>query len=653
MFEPPSDYPAMSSAGAQIYEFGDYRVDALRRLLTDGDGKRVELTGKAFDALIYFLQHPGIVIDRSTLLDALWPDTVVEENNLNQTVAALRRALGHDCITTVPRRGYQFTAEVSRPSKASVIEPDDGDAHVSRRPVVALLAGSFVVVVAYVLFSVMSQPSDDVQTAPKVAVLPCDNLSPDTKDAYLALSLHQEILQQLGKFGGLLVVSRSSMMNYAEDRPPVPQIAEQLGATAVMECSVRYSAGRVVVTAQLIDPDTDSQIWSQSFPGNLADVSVVVDIQAEIATQVAGALGVDYLPAEQRRLETAPTESLDAYVEYLRARQSVTWGGYTIGYSNDDFHRHINQAIDADPEFALAYSDRAIGHLSRSMDALIEHDGAGEPDAIDDTPDQILALARQDADRALELDPTIGRAHAVLGAVEHISGNTQSAHARFRQAIESSPNDAEILSLVVGFYLRGGQQREALELLAHIKRLDPVDRDVAFYFYLAGDRKTALQLLRRMLTFNPDDAYIHALIGYCLAIDGMAEAAEPALRLAEELYRRDPQVSQQGLSMGMLSTFAYSYSRIGLADDVQRLSEQFIRVSDTVPPNPMRQAEIYLALGNTDRAYDVLSAIAERPLPPFVSLQLDFVLNTYNDPLLDEPRFVALRRKLGSEAFPE
>ncbi len=81
----------MSSEGSRIYEFGDYRVDAIRRVLTDDNGNRIEVTGKAFDALIYFLEHPGVVIDRSTLLGALWPDTVVEENNLNQAVAVLRR----------------------------------------------------------------------------------------------------------------------------------------------------------------------------------------------------------------------------------------------------------------------------------------------------------------------------------------------------------------------------------------------------------------------------------------------------------------------------------------------------------------------------------------------------------------------------------
>ena len=643
----------MSSPGSKIYEFGDYRVDPARRVLTDANGQRIELTGKAFDTLLYFLKHPGIVIERSTLLSALWPDTVVEENNLNQAVTVLRRALGRDYITTVPRRGYQFTAAVHQNADLAHVVVSGGESPPSRKLPAVLAAGILVVAVAYALFGSISNGPADARRSPKVAVLPCDNLSPDTEDAYLALSLHQEILEQLGKLGGLLVVSRSSMMNYLADRPPVPEIAELLDATAVMECSVRYSAGEIVVTAQLIDPETDSPLWLQSYPGDLAEVSTVIDIQADIATQVAAALGVDYLPAEQQRLEKMPTASVDAYAEYLKAKQSVTWGGYTLGYSNDDFHRHINQAIEADPGVELAYSARAIGHLSRAMDALIAHPRARGPDPNRDTPEQLLALARQDANTALDLDPAIGRAHAVLGAVEHILENRESAHAHFRRAIDSSPNDAEILSFVVGFYLRGGQQRAALELLTHIKRLDPVDRDVGFYFYLARDRQTAMQLLRRMLKLNPDDAYVHSLIGYCLALDGIAEQAETSLRLAEELHRRDAQVSQQGLSAGGLCSLAYAYGRIGLADDVQRLAEQFIRIADSEPVHPMRQAEIQLALGNIDRAYDVLSVMAERPLPPFVSLQLDFVLNTYNDPVLEEPRFVALRRNLGGEAFPD
>ncbi|MEN7343619.1 MAG: winged helix-turn-helix domain-containing protein [Pseudomonadota bacterium] len=642
----------MSNAGSQTYAFDSFRLDPIRRVLTDGDGNRVELTGKAFDALIYFLEHPGVVIDRSTLLAALWPDTVVEENNLNQAVAVLRRTLGHDYITTVPRRGYQFSANVRRQHDAPAGDTKVGHSVPSRRIAFLMIAGLVVLAIGIALLG-GNKTLVGEQGAPKIAVLPCDNLSPNAEDAYLALSLHQEILTQLQKLRGLLVVSRSSMMQYAETRPPVPEIAGLLNAAAVMECSVRSLGGQVVVTAQLIDPENDASFWSGSYEGDLAEASTMFRIQSEIATQVAGALGVDFLPVEQQRLERAPTASMAAYADYLKAKQSVTWGGYSLGYSEDAFHRYINQAIESDPEFALAYSDRAIGHLSRATDAFMAHDGDSSIDANAISADALLSLARNDATAALNLDPTLGRAHAVLGATNQIGGDQESAQFHFRRAIELSPNDAEILSFIVGFYLRDGRQADALPLLAQIRRLNPVDRDVAFYFYLAGDRNTALQLLRRMLKLDPDDPYIHALIGYCLAIDEVAEEAESALRLAEELYRRDRRVSQQGLSAGMLSTLAYAYSRIGQADDVRRLTQQFMQVAENASVNTMRWVEIHIALGDVDRAYEVATELVKRPLPAFVSLELDFVLNTYNDPIFDEPRFAELRRELGGQAFPD
>ena len=103
----------------QIYEFGDFRVDARRRVLLRLDGRTLPLTPKAFDTLLYMVQHADAVLEKGMLMNAIWPDTTVEENNLNQSISALRRALGgdrndHRYIVTVPGRGYQFVASVQQ-----------------------------------------------------------------------------------------------------------------------------------------------------------------------------------------------------------------------------------------------------------------------------------------------------------------------------------------------------------------------------------------------------------------------------------------------------------------------------------------------------------------------------------------------------------
>jgi DNA-binding winged helix-turn-helix (wHTH) protein len=116
---------------SDLFEFGGFRLDRRRRLLIAPDGEPASVNAKAFDVLAYFLQHPGQIIDRSTLLDTLWPDTVVEENNLSQAVVALRRVLGDGFIATVPSRGYQFVAEVRTVDEQ--VEGDIGEGHASAR----------------------------------------------------------------------------------------------------------------------------------------------------------------------------------------------------------------------------------------------------------------------------------------------------------------------------------------------------------------------------------------------------------------------------------------------------------------------------------------------------------------------------------------
>jgi tetratricopeptide (TPR) repeat protein len=178
-------------------------------------------------------------------------------------------------------------------------------------------------------------------------------------------------------------------------------------------------------------------------------------------------------------------------MRFLRARDALTEGGYSLGYSSDAFHHYIERAIAADPECAAAYAYRAFGQLSRTLDALqAARLGPGRgpvPEAVENE----LAIVRRDAERALELDPDLGRAYALASAVDALTGETAAERERFARAVELSGNDAEILAFVTGFYLREGRRAEALDLLDRIRRLNPIDHDVGYFFYLAGDRRPA------------------------------------------------------------------------------------------------------------------------------------------------------------------
>jgi DNA-binding winged helix-turn-helix (wHTH) protein len=212
------------------YEFGDFRLEAGRRLLLRR-GVPVALTSKVFDTLLYLVRHQGKIIAKDDLMRAVWPDTVVEENNLNQSISTLRRVLGENrgenhYIATVPGRGYHFI------------------------PAVAVSAG-------------LAPPNAGCVT---VAVLPFHNLSADPDREYLADGLTEEVIAALGQIdpGHLSVIGRTTMMSYKHARKTLAEISHELDAAYLVESSIRSERGRLRITS---NPD------SRARPGaDLVDV---------------------------------------------------------------------------------------------------------------------------------------------------------------------------------------------------------------------------------------------------------------------------------------------------------------------------------------------------------------------------------------------
>ena len=151
--------------------------------------------------------------------------------------------------------------------------------------------------------------------ANSIAVLPFDNLSPDPDDAYFAVGIHEEILSQLTKLGDLRVASRTSVQGYAGTQKPTPEIARELNVETVLDGSVRYADGQVLVTVHLSDGATNATLWSESYEHEFSNIFA---IQSEIALNVARALKAELLPAERERVTRVPTTSLRAYDLYLR-----------------------------------------------------------------------------------------------------------------------------------------------------------------------------------------------------------------------------------------------------------------------------------------------------------------------------------------------
>ncbi len=205
-----------------VYDFESFRLDAGRRVLTDAAGKAVQLAPRVFDTLLYLVDHAGELVEKSALLEAVWPDVTVEENSLTQNISTLRRVLGdtpgeNRFIVTAPGRGYRFVAKTSA-GKAEA------------KPTPAQQSGPAVIVPGAI-----ASPALVDQFRASVAVMPFANLTGDPSKEYFSDGMADEIINLLAKNPGLKTPSRMSTFAYKGRNVDARQAAEDLGVDAVLE----------------------------------------------------------------------------------------------------------------------------------------------------------------------------------------------------------------------------------------------------------------------------------------------------------------------------------------------------------------------------------------------------------------------------------
>ncbi len=447
----------MAVSAQPVYRFNGFRLDPARRLLYGVDGQAIPLKPKVFATLLYLVERPGELVAKDGLLEAVWPHVIIEENNLNKAISTLRQVLGetrdeHRFIVTEPGRGYRFVASVEvlpagptplppAPTETA-IRPDTDAAPTltarhaleSKRPqlnvtAVAIAAVCAVAAIgAYWFMTVPAESADTATPAPlanSIAVLPFDNLSPDPDDAYFAVGLHEAILSQLTNIGEMHVIARASVQGYDGTQKSIPVIARELNVETVLDGSVRYADGEVLVTMHLSDGATNTSMWSDSYEREFA---TIFTIQNDIALQVARALRAELLPAERERVTRAPTTSLPAYSLYLQAaaRQRRGTGDELLLAISD-----IEQALALDNDFAAAW---VLDANLRSVAPIYDPERSPEH----------LSQAEQAARRALDLNPDLGAAHAALGFVRAVKADWAGGEAAFREARRRNASPAEI-----------------------------------------------------------------------------------------------------------------------------------------------------------------------------------------------------------------
>jgi TolB-like protein/Tfp pilus assembly protein PilF len=361
-------------------------------------------------------------------------------------------------------------------------------------------------------------------TAPEksIAVLPFESLSADQSNAYFVSGMQDMILTSLSKLEGLKVISRTSTERYASRPENLRQVGAELGVASILEGSVQRAGDRVLINLQLIDARTDAHLWAESYERQVADV---FSVEREVAGAVATALRATLMPAQAAGMGRAPTDDPAAYDLYLRGEYETR----KFFASNNDVDirgaiAHYEQAVAADPRFALAFARLARARL------LLYWSGNGT------VPDEAVATAARDAAaHALQLAPGLPEAELAMADVEYrLDLDFAGALASYDAVLAQRPQSVDALSGKAQALRRLGRYDESIAAFSAAMAIDPRDSapatDRGITRFLAGDLEAAEADLRRSLRMNRDDHYAATYLTFLLAFrDGEPGTALDAI----------------------------------------------------------------------------------------------------------------------------
>lgn len=494
-------------AGSRQYVFGEFRLDARQRALFRNQ-ELVALEPKTLETLLYLVERRGQIVNKSELLEAVWPETFVEEVSLARNVSLLRKALsdhqdGHVFIETIPKRGYRFVAPVEikdLPSTQTELTPIP-ESHSSepgipleqyipsfRRKWVWMLAvaGICIGVLGWIYLRLWPRPRP-----PLIVVLPVQNLTGDATREYVADGLTEELIAKLGSLGSdkLSVIARTSAMTYKNSSKTVAQVGRELGVNYVVESSVRQWGDRVRITAQLIRVRDESHLWVRDYDSSGQDL---LTIEEEIGRDVANEIGsrLTAAPAKPpKRTHAIKREAYEAYLQgrYFYSRRGLANFQKAIGY--------FQQAIQMDPEYAAAYAGLA--------DAYSDEGFWGG------TPNEVILKAKAAVARALELDDSSSEAHDTLGGIANVyDWDWTKADAEHRRALELNPNNALAHLAYAAYLVAVGQREKTREEVRKAQSLDPLSPFFraagGLFLYFAGYREEGIQQNLKAVELAPD-----------------------------------------------------------------------------------------------------------------------------------------------------
>ena len=645
----------MPKRSRPLYDFGPFRLDPERhRLLRNGEP--VHLPPKSCEALVVLVQNAGKLLERETLMQAVWADAFVEDANLTVTISHLRKTLGQNSemaeyIETIPRVGYRFVAEVREAfeePKSLIIEKHTQSRTVIEeellpdpQPVFAeslivrpastfagilpltinvgpvRIAVAAVLVLALGSFMYFRRGNEGAATASNLsgygirslAVLPPRSLSTESENPALSLGIADALVTRLGGIRKLVVRPTSAIVRYADASQDPLKAGRALGVDAVLDGTLQRDHGRTRVTLRLLNVANGAQLWAANF--DEADTDVFT-LQDSISQQLGNALYSDLSQNEKAQLSKQRTANPEAYALYLK-------GNYFWSKRGEEAVKSIHyyrQAIELDPNFAEAYAALA---------------------AVDATGANPSPEAEALIQKALQLDDTLAEAHATLAFIRMFHHwDWETADRELDRAIELDPNSPTAHHWK-GVYLSiRGRLDEAKVEMNHALELDPLSliimADIGQLHYFAHEYDQALDYCNRALALDPEFWPAHEYLFDIYLAKGMDQEA------LNELLNLDFRSSTAAARQRIREVFTRRGIRAVLTQQLN-----FYLNRNKTEQIPIAIAKYYSRLRNNEHAlYWLDRAVNEKQFFWTAYISVDPLF----DPLRDDAPFKAILNRM-------
>jgi len=490
---------------------------------------------------------------------------------------------------------------------------------------VYVYTGAAVLLIAAISSLWLFIPKAGGDVLDSIAVLPLENISGDPEQENFADVLTIQVTADLYKISALRVIPPESVRGYKKSKKPLKEIAKELNVKAILSGSVLRSGNRAKLIARLIDPAKDEQIWAQTFEKEMGDIYF---LQSELSQAIVGGVKVAVSPQEKALLASAHKVLPEAYDLYLKAHQAVwisgDWNLKTVMKGID----YLEQAVKIDPSYAQAYAELGINYHDLAANGFMPAEEA-------------YPKAEAAALKAMELEETLAGAHFALGWIKASRDwNFSGAEQELKKAIELGPGNDDVQWSYNVFLNATGRSDEA------IARQKPLEESMTkgylnalgFFYLCAGRYKEGLEEAKKAAEKNPS-AWNNQFLVLAYGSNGMHSEA---LSLMNEIMTSaDAKEDSRNVSM-----LAWILALSGRREEALATMEKLKTLMSQMKTDPsVEMAKIYAALGNKDKAFELLNSAYEKRVPR------TFMITYFPEfhSLRDDPRFKDLLKKIGLE----